>query len=63
MGAAGSLSACKDPNVEPPCGVVFVKLGSPSLPKTDPEVVVVAAVVVLVFDVVSMDDATVSLFP
>lgn len=57
-GAAGSLSACKDPNVEPPCGVVVAKLRSPNLPNTDP-VVVVAVVVV---DVVSFDNAALSLF-
>ena len=56
VGAAGSLSVGKEPNVEPPCGVVVAKLRSPSLPKTDP------AVVVLVADVVSFDDAALSLF-
>lgn len=62
VGAAGSLSACKDPNVEPPCGVVVAKLGSPNLPNTDP-VVVVAVVVEMVFvDVVSFDDAALSFF-
>lgn len=58
MGAAGSLSVCKEGNVEPPCGVV-VATRSPSLAKTDPVVVVVA----LVFaDVVSFDDAALLLF-
>lgn len=48
VGAAGALSFCKVPNVEPPCGVVAAKL-----PNTDPAVVV---------DVVSFDDAATSLF-
>lgn len=48
VGAAGSLSVCKVPKVEPPCGVVVAKL-----PNTDPVVVV---------DVVSFDDAAPSLF-
>lgn len=61
VGAAGSLSACKDPNVEPPCGVVAAKLRSPNLPNTDPVVVVVVVVEELV-DVVSFDDAALSLF-
>lgn len=60
VGAAGSLPACNDPNVEPACGVL---VGSPSLANTDPAVVVVVVVVELVFaDVVSFDDATLSLF-
>lgn len=58
VGAAGSLSACKDPNVEPPCGVVVTKLGSPNLPNTDPAVVVELVFVV----VVSFDDDALSLF-
>lgn len=63
MGAAGSLSACKDPNVEPPCGVVAATLGLPNLSNTDPVVVVGVLVVELVLvDVVSIDDATLSLF-
>lgn len=61
-GAAGSLSDCKDPNVEPPCGVTVGKLGSPSLPNTDPVVVVVVVVELVLIDVVSMDDSTLSLF-
>lgn len=62
VGAAGSLSACKDPNTDPPCGVVVAKVGSPSLPNTDPVVVVVLAVELMFVDVVSFDDATTSLF-
>lgn len=60
VGAAGSFSVDKDPKVEPPCGVVVAKLGSPSLPKTDPAVVVVVVVVLVFVDVVSFD-ATLSL--
>lgn len=56
VGAAGSFSV--DPKVEPPSGVVD-KLGSPSLPNTDPAVVVV---VVVLADVVSADDTALSLF-
>lgn len=62
VGAAGSLSACKDPNVEPPCGVVVAKLGSPNLPNTDPAVVVVDVVELVVVDVVSFNNAALSLF-
>lgn len=55
VGAAGSLSTCMDPNVEPVCGV-----GSPSLLKTD---LVVVVVVELVFnDAVLFDDAVLSGF-
>lgn len=50
VGAAGSLSVCKDPKVEPPCGARVAKL-----PNTDP-------VVVVVVDVASFDDAAASLF-
>lgn len=59
VGAAGSLSACKDPNVEPPCGVVVV--GLPNLANTVPVVAVVVIELVFV-DVVSFDDATLSVF-
>lgn len=59
MGAAGSLPPCKDPNVEPPCGVL---VGSPSLPNTDPVVVFVVVVELVFVDVVSFEDATLSLF-
>lgn len=62
VGAAGSLAACKDPNVELPCGVVVAILGSPSLPNTDPLVVVVVVVELVFVDVVSFDSAL-SLFP
>lgn len=62
VGAAGSLSVCKDPNAEPPCGVVVARLGSPSLPNTDPAVVVVVVVAFAFVDVVSVDDAAPSLF-
>ncbi len=62
VGAAGSLSACKDPNVEPPCGVVVAKLGSPNLPNTDPLVVVVVVVELVFAVVVSFDDDALSLF-
>lgn len=62
VGAAGSLSAGKDPNVEPASGVVVAKLRSPSLPNTDPAVVVAVVVVVEFVDVVSFDDAALSLF-
>lgn len=55
------MSACKEPNVEPLCGVVVAKVGSPSLPNTDPVVVVVVVEMVFV-DVVSFDDAALSLF-
>lgn len=60
VGAAGSLSACKDPNIEPPCGVVVAEVGSPSLPNTDPLVVVVVVVELVFIDVVSFDDVTLS---
>lgn len=63
VGAAGSLSACNDPKVEPPCGVAVTKLGSPSLPNTDPAVVVVVVVALVIVDVVSFDGAGLSLFP
>lgn len=59
MGAAGALSACKDPKVVLLCGVVVDKVGSPSFAKMDPVVVVVVLVFV---DVVSFDDAALSLF-
>lgn len=49
VGATGSLSVCKDPNVDPPCGVV-----ADTLPNTDPVVVVAV--------VVSFDDVVLSLF-
>lgn len=62
VGAASSLSACKDPNIEPPCVVVGAKLGSPNLPNTDPVVVVVVVVELVFTDMVSFDDATLSLF-
>lgn len=63
VGAASSLSACKDPKVEPPCGVVVAKLGSPNLPNTEPVVVVVVVAVELVFIVVvSFDDGALSFF-
>lgn len=61
VGAAGSFSVDKDPKVEPPCGVVVAKLGSPSLANTDPAVVVAMVVVLVFVDVVSFDDATLSL--
>ncbi len=61
VGAAGSLSACKDPNTEPPCGVMVAKLGSPNLPNTDPVVVVVVVVELVFTDVVSVDDVALSL--
>lgn len=62
VGAAGSLSASKDPNVEPPCGVVVAKLGSPNLPNTDPVVLVVVGVELVFIDMLFFDDATLSLF-
>lgn len=62
VGAAGSLSACKDPNVEPTCGVAVAKLRSPSLAKTDPAVVAVVVIELVFVDVVSFDEATLSLF-
>lgn len=55
MGAA--LSACRDPKVEPLCGVVVAEAGSPSLPKTDPLVVVVVVVGLVFVDVVLIDAA------
>lgn len=62
VGAAGSLSACEDPNTEPPCGVMVTELGSPNLENTDPVVVFVVVVVEVVFNgVVSFDDVTLSL--
>lgn len=61
VGAAGSLSACNDPNVEPPGGPAVAKVGAPNLPNTDPAVVVAVAELVFV-DVVLLDDATMSLF-
>lgn len=65
VGAVCSLSACSnEPKVEPPCGAVVTRLGSPSLPKTELPVVVVAVVVALVIaDVMSSADAGLSLFP
>lgn len=63
VGAAGSLSVCKDPNVAPPCGVVVAIVGFPSLPNTDPAVAVVVVVALLFAEVVSSDDAALSLFP
>lgn len=62
VGAAGSLAACKDPNVEPPSGVVVAKVGSPNLAKTDPVVVVVVVAELVFVDVVSFDGASLSLF-
>lgn len=56
VGAAGSLSACRDPNVEPPGGVGVVELRSPNLPNTDP------LLEVEFVDAVSFDDAALSLF-
>lgn len=58
VGAAGSLSACNDPNVEPPGGAA----GAPNLPNTDPAVVVVVEAELVFVDVVLLDDATMSLF-
>lgn len=59
MGTAGSVPACKDPKVEPPC----VAGGrSPSLENTDPVAVVVVVVALVFVDVVSFDDVAVSLF-
>lgn len=64
VGAAGGLSACKAPNVEPPCGVVVVvvvaKQGSPNPPKTEPAVVVEVVDELVSVDVV-FDEATLSL--
>lgn len=59
VGAAVSFPACKDPNVEAPCGEL---VGSPSLPNTDPAVVVVVVVELVFVDVGSFEDATLSLF-
>lgn len=65
VGAAGCLSACIEPNVVPPWGVVMelvVELDSPNPPKTE-----VAVFVVVVDEVVSddavFDDVIPSLFP
>lgn len=63
VGAAGGLSACKAPNVEPPCGVVVVvvaKQDSPNPPKTEPAVVVEVVDELVSVDVV-FDEATLSL--
>lgn len=59
VGAAGSLPACNDPNVELACCVLDARFGSPSLPNTDPLAVVVGLVLV---DAVSIDDTALSLF-
>lgn len=62
VGAAGSLSACIDPNTEPPCGVVVAKLGPPNLPNTDPVLADVAVVVeLMLIDMGSFDDVTLPL--
>lgn len=57
--ATGSLSACEDPKGEPPCGFVVVITGPPSLANTDPAV---TAVGLELTGVVSLDDATLSIF-
>lgn len=66
VGALGCLSVCTEPNVAPPCGVVVVevvvaKLGSPSLPKTEPVVLVVVVDKLVSVDVM-LEDVTLSLF-
>lgn len=58
VGAAGSLSACIDPNTEPPCGVVVTKLGPPNLANTDPDADVVVLAELMLIDMVSFDDVT-----
>lgn len=62
VGAAGSLFACKDPNVGPPFGVLVTIVGSPNLPNTDPAVVVMMVVELAFTDMLSFDDVTLSLF-
>lgn len=62
VGAPGSLSVCKDPIVEPPCGVVVAELGSPNLPNIEPVVVVAVVVDSAFVDVASFDDAALSIF-
>lgn len=65
VGAAGSLFICIDPKREPACGAGAAALGSPSLANTEPlaaVVVVVVPAVELVFDMVSLVVATLSLF-
>lgn len=59
VGAAGSLPACKDPNVELTFGVLAANFGTPSLSNTEPFVVVVVLAFV---DVVSFEDSVLSLF-
>lgn len=61
MGAAGSLPACKDPNVELTFGVLVGKFGSPSLSNTETLIVGVAIMLIFV-DVASVDDSALSLF-
>lgn len=61
VGAAGSLFTCIDPKREPACGAGAAELGSPSLANTEPLAAVVV-VVELVFDMVSLVVAALSLF-
>lgn len=70
VGAAGSLFMCIDPKREPACGAGAAEVGSPSLANTEPLAavvvvgvgVVVVPAVELVFDMVSLVVATLSLF-